>query len=120
MEGKFDTLLKKYCLKQEDFFRPLKMKKNLGLRENILRMELEDFEMLLATVGEIDEIKKKLLNRFKLESRNTFSSEIIDAYINLLLDVHDLEDLLRKKQIDFYKARRNEIRDELDGLKKEN
>lgn len=112
----FEELLQKYSLKEKDFVRPFKFKSLKTLRADILKMELEDFEILLATVGEISEIKKKLLTRFQLENRNTFSPEIKNAYINLLLDVHDLEDLLQKKQIRFYNKRISRIRNELDKL----
>ena len=49
----------------------------------------------------------------QVEIRNTFSSDVIDAYQDFLLSSLKLQEILQKEQIAFYKKRIEEINTEI-------
>ena len=110
----------KFNLKPEEFHNRFNEDFQISgsFRKDILKSELNDFEYLSKTVQEINDIQKKLLDRFKIEGRNSFSGEVRETYIELIMGTENLRILLQEKQLPFYQKRIDEIKDELKNLEK--
>lgn len=112
--------------KEEIFQRPLNLKmnktltdkeKHLLIRQRILESELSDFTKLIGSaktyLKKIDSINETVLNRFKIERRNTFSFKVETAYKDFLIASKNLRNIIEFKQIPFYKKRITILKSEI-------
>jgi len=127
MNNKLKEFYERFNINEKKLFeRPMnfeiKNMTNQKLRIEILKSELNDFKILNSTLNQtleqIRDIQENFLNRFQLEKRNTFSTNIEEEYINFLISTQNLQVLLTKQQKIFYKKRIKMIEIELSNLEK--
>lgn len=90
-------------------------------REVILISELKDFKTLYSElddcVDKLEDITEDIVDRFKIEIRNTFSIEVKENYKSFLIATRLLKNVLLNKQKTFYEERISELESELEALK---
>ena len=73
-------------------------------RKAILRSELNDFETLNSNINDyiekLNDINQEILNRFKIEPRDSFSMKLEDCYKNFLIANEELQNILKNESID--------------------
>lgn len=115
-ESLLQTFYRRFNLTDEKLYTRQLDSSEKNLRKNILLSELRDFNNLLSDIDdrikEIENLQQKLLERYEVEVRNSFSMELQNRYIHFLLSSQDLQTILMEKQISFSKKRILEIKTE--------
>ena len=84
-------------------------------RELILSEELNDFKKL-QDLEFLNELRAIILNRYKLEKRNSLNSEVDRRFLAVCNSINELIDF-EKSQLSFYEKRIFTIESELEKIK---
>lgn len=83
-------------------------------RESILKSELQDFERL-KNFNFLKDVENIIINRYKLEKRNSFNREVDKKFLVVWESIEELSNFL-DSQLDFYENRIFKIKCELKEL----
>ena len=88
------------------------LKLTMASRQEIVKFELNDFEQL-NNLEFLTELKNLIINRYKLEKRNSINKEVDKKFSKTYDAINELNEFI-ESQTDFYKKRISKLTIELE------